>query len=114
MTNNLLNFKTWLHTKWGKNSIYLGIVKGYSIPTLPVSVERFYNNIFVRIFRVIGGISFLIVVTEFYLQLPAILRLFCAIIASMHLTLVFIIFIIKTFYSLFTLIYKREKFEVKN
>ena len=77
MKNKMLKFKTclktWFLNKWNKrekNSIYLGIMKGYSIPTLPVSVEKFYNHIFVRIFRVIGGISFLLLVTKLYLKLP--------------------------------------------
>jgi hypothetical protein len=51
---------------------------------------------------------------DFYLQLPEILHLFCTIIASVHVTQVMIIFIIKTIYSLYTLIYKKEIFEVRN
>lgn len=118
--NKLLNFstcfKTWFLGKWSKNSIYLGVMRAYSIPTLPAKVERYYNNIFVRIFRFNGGLSFLMVVTNtnFYLQLPKILQLLCAIVASIHVTQVFIIFMIKTFYCFYTLLYKREKFEVRN
>jgi hypothetical protein len=89
-------------------------MRAYSIPTLPDRVERYYNHIFIRIFRVIGGLSFLLIVTNLYLQLPTFLHLFCAIVASIHITQVFIILIIKTFYSLHTLIYKRENFEVRN
>ena len=113
-----LNFKTFFKTlffkNWGKNSIYLGVMRAYSIPTLPVSVARFNTNIFVRIFRVIGGTSFLMVATEFYLQFPDLLQIICAIIASIQVTLVVIIFIIRTFYSLYTLIYKKEKFKIRN
>lgn len=45
-------------------------MKGYSISTLPVSIEIFYNNIFISILRVIGGIFFLIVITKIYLNFP--------------------------------------------
>lgn len=118
MKNKLLKFencfKTWFLNKWGKNSIYLGIMKAYSIPTVPLSVENYYNNVFVRIFRVIGGISVIMVLTKFYLNLPEYLHLFCTIIASIQVTLVMIIFIIKFFYGIYTLIYKKEIFEVRN
>jgi len=89
-------------------------MRAYSIPTLPDRVEKYYNNIFVRIFRFIGGLSFLFIITNLYLQLPKILHLFCAIVASIHVTQVTIILIIKTFFSLHTLICKRDKFEVRN
>ena len=115
--NNLItSFKFWFFKNWGKNSFYLGIQRAYIIPTLPLRVENYYNHIFVRIFRVLGGISFLMLVTkpDLYLQLPEICHFFFTIIASIHVTQVIIIFIIKTVYSLYTLIYKREKFEVRN
>lgn len=89
-------------------------MRAYSIPTLPDSVERYYNNLFVRIFRFCGGLSFLVIITNFYLQLPNFLHLFFAIVASIHVTQVTIILIIKSFFSLHTLICKREKFEIRN
>jgi len=76
MKNKLLyfrtSFKTWFFEKGSNNSIYLGVIQANSIPTLPVRVESYYNHILVRIFRVLGGISFLMVVTEYSLQLPQI------------------------------------------
>jgi hypothetical protein len=114
LLNFRTSFKTWVFKKWGKNSIFLGVIRGYSVPTLPVSVEIYNNNIFVRIFRFIGGLSFLLIITKFYLQLPYFLQFLCAVIASIHCTQVMIILIIKTVYSLHTLICKREKFEVIN
>jgi hypothetical protein len=71
-------------------------------------------NIFVRIFRFVGGLCALLIISKFYLELPQYLHFFIAIVASLHITQVFIIFTIKTFYSLHTLVYKREKFEVRN
>ena len=112
--NNLLIFKIWFTTKYGKNSFYLGLMRAYSIPTLPVKVEKYYNHIFVRIFRVLGGISVLMVLSNFYLDLPNVFTFLCVFVACIHITLVFIIFIIKTFYSLYILIFRREKFEIRN
>lgn len=89
-------------------------MRAYSVPTLPNSVEKYYNNTFIRIFRFIGGLTVVLILTNFYLYLPKILHLFCAIVASIHVTQVTIIFIVKTFYSLHTLICKREKFQVRN
>ena len=96
MKNKMLNLKTWFYNKWGKNSIFLGLQKGYSISTLPLSVEKIYNNIFIRILRVIGGISFLMVISKFYLNLPTNLHLFIIIIAVIQITQIIIIFIIKS------------------
>jgi hypothetical protein len=115
--NKLLNlrtcFKTGFLEKWRNNFIYLGVMRAYSIPALPERVERYYNNIFVIIFRFTGGLSLLMVVTNtnFYLQLPKILQILCVIVASIHVTQVFIISTIKTFYCLYILRYKREKFK---
>ena len=51
-------------------------MKAYSIPTLPVKIENYYNNVFVIIFRAIGGISVIMVLTKFYLNLPEYLHFF--------------------------------------
>lgn len=37
-----------------------GIQKGWSVPTLPVSIANFHNQPITRIFRIIGGLSILI------------------------------------------------------
>ena len=65
-----LAFKAWFLKKQGKNAFYLGFIRAYSLPTLPAKLELFYNNIFVRIFRFIGGLAFLLIVTKTYLILP--------------------------------------------
>ncbi len=110
LNNFIISFKIRFFNKWGQNSFYLGFQRACIIPTLPLSVENYLNHIFVRIFRVIGGIFFLLLVTksDFYLQLPHIFHLFFSIIASIHVTQVLIIFIIKIIYSTHTLIYKRK------
>jgi hypothetical protein len=54
------------------------------------------------------------VVSKFYLYLPNFCQFLCPIIASIHITQVIIIFIIKFCYSFYTLIFRREKFEIRN
>jgi len=100
--------------KWGKNSIYLGFIRAYSIPTLPAKVVLFYSHIFVRILRFIGGLSCVLVLTKTHLLLPAFLHLFLSILASIQMTQIIIILIIKIFFGLYTIIYKKEKFEIIN
>lgn len=89
-------------------------MKGLSIPMLPVKVERLYNNIFVRIFRFIGGVAFLMVISNIFLHLPELLQLFFAIMASIHITQIMIMFIMKSSYGIYTLVFKKELFEVRN
>jgi len=55
-----------------------------------------------------------LIVTGFYLHLPEFLHFFFALIASIHTTQVIIILLIKTIFGLHTLIFKREKFYVRN
>jgi len=113
-----LNFKScfqcWFLKNWGQNSIYLAILKAYNIPTLPNKVERYYNNIFIRIFRVIGCISSLLVISKLYLELSMGLPLLCTILASFYITHVFIIYILKSVYSFQIILFKKEQFEVMN
>ena len=110
----LQKIKLYISSRIQKNSTYLGIKKGLSMSLLPAKVEKFYSNIFIRILRFIGGISFLIVISKIYLNLPENLHLFIIIIASIQITQIIIILIIKIFYGIYTLIYKKDKFEVRN
>jgi hypothetical protein len=109
-----LAFKEWFIQKWGKHSIFLGFIRAYNIPTLPATVELFYSHIFVRIGRFIGGLSFVLIVTKLYLVLPGFLHLFLAILASIQITQIIIILIIKILFGLYTLFFKSEKFEIRN
>ena len=56
--------------KLNTNYLYLGFKKGYNLSILPEKIEKIYSLIFVRILRVIGGISFLLVLTSKYLMFP--------------------------------------------
>ena len=112
---NIITVQNWFFKKWGKNPFFLGAVHAYSIPALPPKVETYNNHVFVRIFRFIGGISFFAVfVSNLYLHLPTYIQLFLLITTCLHLTQVSIILIIKLCFSLYTLILKKKKFEVRN
>jgi hypothetical protein len=97
-------------------SFVKGIIKGISIPALalPEKIQTFYSHPFVRLFRVIGAISFLLVISKLYLKLPDDLHFFLVVIASIQVTQVILIFLIKLFYTIYTLIFNKDKFEVRN
>lgn len=96
------------------NSILLGIQKGYNIPSLPNSITLFYNNIFIRIFRFIGGISVLTVLFKKHLIFPEYLQNILLIIALLQISLFFIITLIRIVYGLNKLINHPNEFEVRN
>lgn len=52
------------------NTIKKGIFQGWNIQPSPTKLYNFYNHIFFGIFRVIGGISVLLVFTKNYFTLP--------------------------------------------
>lgn len=114
LKNKLQNIKTNFKIKLDRSSFVKGIKKGYSVSTLPVKLEKFYNHIFIRILRVIGGICFVILVTKLYLNLPENLHLIIIIISAIQITQIIIILIIKIFYGIYKLLYKKEEFEVRN
>lgn len=47
-----------------KKDIIIGIKHAWNIPTLPSNIENFHNHIFTRIFRVIGGMSIVAILSE--------------------------------------------------
>lgn len=44
--------------------LFLGLKKGLLTPTLPNHIIQLNNNPFIRIFRVLGGISILLILTH--------------------------------------------------
>ena len=97
-----------------KNSFVLGIEKGFNMPTIPPRIEAFYYHPFMRIFRVIGGICLILVLTKKYIIFYANLHFFILIIAAIHITLIVIILNIRVIFGIYTLIYKKKDFEVRN
>jgi hypothetical protein len=46
------------------NRAKLGFVKGYQTPTLPPHIIAFQNKVFMRIFRVLGGLSIILMIAS--------------------------------------------------
>ena len=53
-----------LFKKIDTNSIYLGIKKGYNMPTLPQNIIDFQNKLIIRIIRVLGGLSIILLISK--------------------------------------------------
>lgn len=92
----------------------LALIKTYNISFLPNRIDTLYNTMLMRIFRVIGGFSLILIITGKYnlffdFVIPIIL--FLGIIQSI---LISIIYIIKIVYGLYIIIFKPELFEIRN
>jgi hypothetical protein len=114
---NLFNLSflfNYLFTPSTTNSIKLGIRRGLEIPTLPLRIRNFYDNIVIRIFRFIGGICLVLNLTGYYLSFPNILHWFILIISAIQMIQIMIITGIKIVYSIYTLIYNPKIFEIRN
>ena len=48
--------------------LLIGLKKGYNTPTLPENILKFQSLIYIRILRVLGGISFLFILSKHYLN----------------------------------------------
>jgi hypothetical protein len=95
-------------------NLKLGIIKAYHIPMLPENVLIFYNNPFIRMLRVIGGLCVLLVLTKKYVLLPFPLNYFSLVFAVIQLFQIIIISIIKIVYSIKKLRKNPEEFEIRN
>jgi Nitric oxide reductase large subunit len=95
-------------------SIKKGILKGISIPLLPDSISRVYNLPLVRVLRVIGGFSAILVLTKNYTYLPNILHWVVLVLGLIQLIQIVIISIIKVIFGIRKWIKNPEEFEVRN
>jgi hypothetical protein len=95
-------------------SIKKGILKGFGVSLLPNSINRVYNLPLIRILRVIGGFSAVLVLTKNYLYLPNILHWFVLVLGVIQLLQIVIISIIKVIFGFRKLIKNPEDFEVRN
>ena len=92
--------------------LHLGIKKGWNAPMLPKYIENINNNPLIRIFRVLGGISIVTVLTKshFYLGFP--ISYIILIFALMHFMYITIISFIKLYYGI--IIFKSDKLDIRN
>ncbi len=96
------------------NSLKKGFIKGWNIQPLPLKLYNVYNHIFFRIFRVLGGISAVLVLSKNYLLLPFIFQYLVLALGLFQFIQMTIFFVLKSFYLIKKLIYNPEEFEVRN
>lgn len=77
------------------NSLYIG----YNIPLLPYSINRFYNNMVIRIIRFLGGVCFILYVTGGYLLLSESIVDFVLCMVIVHTMNVIILLLCKVVYT---------------
>jgi hypothetical protein len=105
-------------------NIILGIKHAYNIPSLPKKLNKFYDHIFTRIFRFLGGASVLITIikaienielqTYFNEIISEIITYSTILLASIFIIFHIVINIIKIIYGIYLLRKKPEIFEVRN
>lgn len=83
---------------------------------LPESISKPYNNIFIRILRVMGGICLVLVLTNGSenLSLPSSIHTIIIALAFLQSIQILVIMIIKLIFGLYTLMFNRKIFEVRN
>ena len=96
------------------NSIKLGIIKGYSVNTLPDNFYLKYNHIYVRILRFIGGFCLLLSLTHNYVYFPIYLHTPILVIGFLQSIQILFILIFKFIYGIYTIKNKKGVFEVRN
>lgn len=89
-----------------------GVKLGIKLSLLPEPVKKFHNNPLTRIFRVLGGISFILLISKAYLSINTSLLFMIFPLAMLHLTYIMIISAIKNIYYIYLLI--NGKLVVKN
>lgn len=81
---------------------------------LPDNIEKFYNKLIVRFFRVIGGACAVLVLTNNYMFIPYPWVYFILVLALIQVFQIVIISIIKLHFSIKKALYHKEEFEIRN
>ena len=86
--------RSWLSSLVLRNKtiqdMQLGFKKAYSISFLPPKVEYIHNLLLVRIFRVIGGVCIMLILTGKYTLILEQLQILVFIFAFIHITTIII------------------------
>jgi len=90
----------------------IGLKTGWNAPVLPESVANIHVHPFIRIFRVIGGISIITVLTKNHLLLFFPFKFIVLFLALLHFIYISSISIIKLWYGFKVL--RSDKLDVKN
>ena len=93
-------------------NIWTGVVHAIKMPSLPESINKFHNYSITRIFRVLGGLSILLVLSKSLILNDSILYYVIFILAFLQFIYIIIINLIKFFYIIY--LWKNNKFQVRN
>ena len=113
MIKNLIKLVNLFKQKIRYEDIKLGVKKGLNLPTLPPKIEKFYGNVWVRIFRVIGGICLGLTITKKFDIFPYPLNYLIVILGFIQIFQIIVISCIKSVYSLNKIMFHPEEFEVR-
>ena len=92
--------------------IWIGLKVGWNAPMLPPKILSFHNHPFIRIFRVIGGISIITFLSKKYLLFMYPFNYIVLLFALFHFMYIATISIIKLFYGIKVL--RSDKLDVRN
>ena len=92
--------------------IWTGIKFGVKMASLPQSVNKFHNNPLTRIFRVLGGLSILLLLSGSELIKQSIFFYIVIPLAFLQFTYIIVINLIKFFYVIH--LWRNNKFQVRN
>lgn len=94
------------------NDIWIGIKHAYKLPSLPSFINNFHNNPLTRIFRVLGGLSILLVLSGSEIAKKTILFYIVFPLAFLQFIYIIIINLIKFFFIIY--LWRNKKFQVRN
>lgn len=92
--------------------LFIGLKVGWNTPLLPKYMINIHNHSFTRIFRVIGGISIITVLSKNYLLLYTPLKFVVLLLAFLHFIYITVISMIKLIHGFKVL--KSDKLNIKN
>lgn len=95
-------------------SLFKAIHKVWTLPKLPIKLNKFYNHIIIRIFRVLGGICFIIMLSQSYTDWPFYFKNLIDILATIQIIQMVIFGFIKAIYAIYIVIYHPQLLEVRN
>ena len=110
--NLYAKMKVWLKIRNTFKNIWIGIVHAIKMPSLPESVNKLHTHALTRLFRVLGGLCILLVLSKSLSIENSIFYYLVFTLALLQFTYVIIINIIKFFYILY--LWKNNKFQVRN
>lgn len=91
-----------------------GFLIGYNIQPLPDNIYKIYNHIFFRVFRVIGGISAVLVLTKTHHSLPLLIQYLVLALGLFQFIQMAIFSFLKSVYLFKKIKNNPEEFEVRN